>query len=195
LSTFPFQPTLSEYSPALSLPDSYSGDSASRFWYALRIHSQREKFVSSQLTWRGVSHFLPLYAVIHRWSDRQKKVELPLFPGYLFVNIADSNESKLSVLSTPGVAHFVGIKDQPSTISEAEIEAVRKVTSGETAWQEHPYLEAGTRVRIHGGALDGTEGIFQRHKGKHKLVISIQALQRSLAVVVDENYEIEVLGR
>ena len=153
------------------------------------MHAQREKHVASQLQSRGIESYLPLYSTVHRWSDRQKRVQLPLFPGYLFVSIDGNAQSRVSVLSVPAVAYFVGV------VAEQEMEAVKRVTSSGSIWQEHPFLETGMRVRIHGGSLDGTEGIFLKRKGADRLVISVEALQRSLSVVIDSNYRIEVLGR
>jgi transcription antitermination factor NusG len=160
-------------------------------WYALRVHAQREKFVSSQLHDRHIDHYLPLYASIHRWSDRTKQVTLPLFPGYLFVRIPETAIDRVAVLSVPGAAYFVGTL----AVSEPEIEAVKRLTVSDSPWQEHPFLQTGVRVRLHGGSLDGTEGIFLKRKGKGQLVISIEALQRSLAIVVDDSYRVEVLGK
>jgi transcription antitermination factor NusG len=169
------------------LPASYAVPPS---WYALRVHAQREKFVSSQLRERFIEHYLPLYATIHRWSDRSKQVTLPLFPGYLFVRIPETAIDRVSVLSVPGAAYFVGTL----TVSESEIEAVKRLTASDSPWQEHPFLQAGVRVRLHGGSLDGTEGIFLKRKGKGQLVISIEALERSLSISVDDSYRVEVLG-
>lgn len=147
--------------------------------------------MSSQLQFRRINHYLPLYSTVHRWSDRRKQVTLPLFPGYLFVRIPAAAADRQAVLSVPGAAYFVG----NSAVSDPEIEAVKKLTASDSPWQEHPFLQTGMRVRLHGGALDGTEGIFLKRKGKGQLVISIDALQRSLSVIVDDSYRVEVLGK
>lgn len=164
-------------------------------WYAIQTHSQREKFVAHHLNLRGIANYLPVYSETHRWSDRKKRVELPLFPGYLFVNIFATNENRVRVLSVPGAAHFVGPKNDAAVITDGEIGAIQTLITREITWTDHPFLETGMRVRIHGGPLDGTEGLFLKRKSKDRLVISIQALQRSLAVVIDGSYGVEILDK
>lgn len=179
-------------SPVVSQPPTFENPA----WYALQTHSQREKYVSNLLTQRGIANYLPLYSETHRWSDRKKVVQLPLFTGYLFVNIPPaSNEYRVRVLSVPGALHFVGRRNEAEVVTDAEIETVRTLISREIAWTEHPFLEAGMLVRIHGGPLDQVEGYFLKHRGKDKLVISIAAMARSLAVTVDSSYGIEVLSK
>lgn len=147
------------------------------------------------MTLRGIDNYLPTYFETHRWSDRKKRIELPLFSGYLFVNVALSDQARARVLSVPGAMHFVGIKNEPAEIADPEIEAIRTLVTKEIAWTDHPFLEAGCRVRIHGGPMDGMEGIFLKRKNKDKLVISIAAMQRSLAVTIDGSYGVEILGK
>ncbi len=116
-------------------------------WYGLHTRPRHEKIVAHRLEERGVTTFLPLVTEVHRWSDRKKTVQMPLFSCYVF-------------------AKFI-----PDRLS-------------------HPFLKIGQRVRIRSGALDGLEGILVSRNGDHTLVISIDAIQRSLAVRV-EGYEVE----
>ena len=159
-------------------------------WYALHTRARYEKVVEQRLQERGVQTFLPLFTEIHRWSDRKKKVQIPLFSGYLFVKLAPSKVARLRVLRTDGVFDFVGTRGEGMPIPDAQIEAVRTLVEGVRSWCSHPFLKVGQRVRIRSGALEGLEGILVSRRGDHTLVISVDAIQRSLAVRV-EGYEVE----
>lgn len=159
-------------------------------WYALHTRTRHEKMVEHRLRERGVQTFLPLVTEIHRWSDRKKKVELPLFSGYLFARLTSTKVDRLRVLTAEGVFGFVGVRGEGTPIPETQMDAVRALIDGELAWSSHPFLKIGQRVRIRGGAMDGIEGILVDRAGDSTLVISIDAIQRSLAVRV-EGYSVE----
>ncbi len=159
-------------------------------WYAVQTRARHEKVVAQRLREQGVTTFLPMYNEVHRWSDRRKVVELPLFSCYVFVRLLPTNEQRLRVLRQDGVFTFVGIRGQGTPIPDAQIDAVQTLISQELPWSNHPFLKIGQRVRIRGGALDGVEGIFQARNGDTTLVISIDAIQRSMAVRI-EGYDVE----
>src|SRR5215813_14197665 len=131
-------------------------------WFAVQTRSKHERIASHHLARLGVSHYLPIVSEIHRWSDRRKKVELPLFPGYLFVQIIAHVERRVEVLRTPGIVRFVGSSPEGAPIPDVQIEFVRKLISEKVPWESHPFLKAGQRIRIRGGALDQVEGVFVR---------------------------------
>lgn len=147
--------------------------------------------VANQLQARGVQQYLPTITEIHRWSDRRKHVELALFPGYVFVRLVGTNERRVQVLRVPGVVRFVG-PELGLAIPDDEIEAVKTLIDRNLPWSSHPFLKAGQRVRVRGGALDGVEGVFLKRNGEDSLIISINAIQRSLAVSV-QGYDVETL--
>jgi transcription antitermination factor NusG len=159
-------------------------------WYALQIRGRHEKMVEHRLMERGVPTFLPLITEIHHWSDRRKKIQFPLFSGYLFVRVPSSKVNYLRVMSVEGVFNFVGNRGEGTPIPDAQIEAVRSVVEKQLAWSSHPFLKIGQRVRIKSGALDGVEGILTSRSGDATLIISVDAIQRSLAVRV-EGYDVE----
>lgn len=160
-------------------------------WYAIVSRARHEKAVAQMLTATGVDNFLPTMISLRRWSDRLKKVEMPLFPGYVFVNLpAGVLEAQTDVLRVAGVARFVGSQGSAAAIPDHEIEGVRALIAGEMDYSPYPFLKAGRRVRIRGGSLDGVEGIFVRHEKDDKVVISIELIQRSVAVSVS-NFDIE----
>lgn len=162
-------------------------------WYAVLSRSRHEKLAATALNNTGIVSFLPLVKEVHRWSDRRKLVEVPLFPGYVFVQIANSAEAKLQVLKARGVVQFLGNRQGPISIPDKEIDAVHTVLEEKVECSPYPFLQIGRRVRIRGGSLDGIEGILIRHDSSSKLVISIHLIQRSLAVSV-YNLDVEPVG-
>ncbi len=109
-------------------------------WYAVSTRSRQEKIAASMLENLEVAHFLPLIEEERQWSDRKQKVTLPLFPGYLFVQIARSNELQLRVLKVPGVVDFVGNRNGPLAIPKTEIESIRAVVLRGVSYSPCPFL-------------------------------------------------------
>ena len=158
-------------------------------WYALHTRARHEKTVERRLRELGMQTFLPLAQEIHTWSDRKKKVEVALFNCYVFVRCSYSAEDRKRVYQVESVHGFVGIRGAGLPVPDEQIEAIRMVLAQEKPWRAHPFLKAGQRVRVKGGALDGVEGVFLAENGDHSLVISVDAIQRSMAVRID-GYEV-----
>lgn len=152
-------------------------------WHALYTRHQHEKIAAHILTEKGFEVFLPLYSTVHRWKDRAKKLSLPLFPGYVFFQ--GGLERRHDIVSTMGVHSLVCVGTQVAVISDQEIHAVRRAADACTATEPHPFLRNGDRVRVTSGPLHGVEGILIRKKDGLRLILSINLLQRSIAVEVD----------
>jgi transcription antitermination factor NusG len=159
-------------------------------WYALLTRARHEKIVAHRLRELGVTSFLPTVTQERRWSDRKKLVEFPLFTCYVFARLFPTNEGRLKALRVDGVYSLVGSRAEGTPIPEDQIDAVRKITEEQLVWHSHPFLKIGQRVRIRSGALDGVEGILTGRNGDSTLVVSIDAIQRSLAVRI-EGYDVE----
>ncbi|MBZ5628256.1 MAG: UpxY family transcription antiterminator [Acidobacteriia bacterium] len=159
-------------------------------WYAIQTRSRHERIAASQLTCRGLKTYLPLTRELHRWSDRNKMVELPLFAGYLFVRMAASVEARVDVLRTNGVVRLVGVRGEGVPIPDDQIEGIQKILTNDIPFVNHPFLRIGQRVRIHGGCMDGLEGILLGRNGNRSLVVCVDAIERSLLVRL-EGYGVE----
>jgi transcription antitermination factor NusG len=157
--------------------------SVKRPWCVAYTSANHEKRVSEQLKQRSVEHFLPTYESVRRWKDRRIKLQLPLFPGYVFVRL--SQHDRLKVLQVPGVAHLVGFNGQPAVLADQEIEALRNSTAANLRIEPHRYLTVGHRVKILRGILAGVEGILIRKKNALRVVLSIELIMRSMSVEVD----------
>ena len=152
-------------------------------WYVAHTSANHEKRVTQQLLQRSVEHFLPLYDTVRRWKDRRMKMQLPLFPGYVFVRLA--LRDRLMVLQVPGVARLISFNGKPATLPDKEIEALRTGLAAQLRAEPHPYLTIGRRVRVKGGPLEGVEGILIRKKKGCRVVISLNLIMRSAAVEVE----------
>jgi transcriptional antiterminator NusG len=155
-------------------------------WYALWTRSRQERVTALRLASLGISHYLPLQFQIRQWSDRKQPVETPLFPGYVFVQMDLAAGQKLDVLKAQGVVGFVGNSSGPLPIPESQIAFVRKVTACRAECTSGPLMKQGDPVRVVGGLLAGLEGVLVRFGSDSKLVISIEMIQRSVAVTISE---------
>jgi transcription antitermination factor NusG len=151
-------------------------------WYALYTCSRHEKLVHLQLTAKAIEAYLPLYTSLRRWNDRTALVELPLFPGYLFVRIPLS--ARLRVLTVPGTVRLVGFNGTLASLAEDEIQSIKTAVALQIA-EPCPYLAEGKRIRITNGPLKGLEGIVTRRKGKLRAVVSVHSIMQSFSVEVD----------
>lgn len=159
-------------------------------WFAIYTQHQHEKTVANLLSNKNFEVFLPLYAARHKWTDRTKQLLLPLFPSYVFVRTC--LRERVEILRTPGVYQFVGFGGVPHPIPEDEIQVVQRAIEHSLAIEPHAYLHCGDRVRVKSGPLVSSEGILVRIKNQFRLVLSIELLNRSVAVEVEQN-EVELV--
>ncbi len=155
-------------------------------WYALRVKQRYATAAASSLRNQGYDEFLPLYTSVRRWSDRICKLDLPLFPGYLFCRFDYSD--RRSVLMTPGVMSIVEFCKQPHPVDESEIAALETVAQSGLLMQPWPFLKVGERVTIQDGPLRNVEASVARLGDGCKLILSVTLLQRSVAVSVDRSW-------
>lgn len=154
-------------------------------WYAVRVRSNFESLTVMHLRERGYEELAPSYQTERRWSDRKKRVEQFLFPGYVFCRLAVEN--RLPVLTAPGVVGLVGFGRIPAPIPDHEIEYIRSMVQSGLLVTPWPFLQVGQPVVIEHGPLAGVEGILEQVKGKFRLVVSICLLQRSVSTEIDRD--------
>jgi transcription antitermination factor NusG len=152
-------------------------------WFAVRVRSNQEHIAILHLRDRGYEQFAPSYISERSWSDRKKQIKQYLFPGYVFCRFHPAD--RLTVLTAPGVVDVVGFGKTPERIPDQEIERVRRIVDSGLLVTPHPFLNIGQAVLIERGPLTGLEGILTEVKGKHRLVVSINLLQRSVSAEVD----------
>jgi transcription antitermination factor NusG len=161
-------------------------------WYAVHIYPQNEKKVAAELESRGIATFLPLRKECHQWSDRNKMVQVPLFPCYAFVHIVPSPQLCSLVQQTRRVIRLLSLSDEPVPIPDTEIESMKTLLAGKVPVSPYGFLQAGQKVRVRGGCLNGIEGILAFRNGERNLVLSVNLIQRSLALSI-EGYQVELV--
>jgi transcription antitermination factor NusG len=154
-------------------------------WFAVVIKPHHEQTVRQALLEKGLESFAPTYTAVQRWSDRLQRLQLPLFPGYVFCRFARNN--RVPVLRTPGVRSIVSFGSEMMPVPEQEIERIRWMVSAAPAVEPWPFLRAGQRVRVQHGPLAGIEGILAEVRNTTRLVVSLEMLQRSVAVQLNRD--------
>jgi transcription antitermination factor NusG len=155
-------------------------------WFAVQVRPQYEKVVETSLAGKGYEVFLPMYRCVRRWSQRMKTLELPLFTGYLFSRF--DVRARLPILVTPFVMRIVGIGRAPCPIDNKEIEDLHTVVASGLRAQPAPYVGVGQRVCIEEGSLAGVEGILVAWKGKSRILVSVELLQRAVSIEIDPTW-------
>jgi transcription antitermination factor NusG len=156
-------------------------------WYALYTRSHCEQLVYDQLAAKGFDLFLPK---IEEWSQRagvRRLIPVPMFTGYLFLCHEMDKASYIEIRKARGLVRILGERwDKLSTIPDAEIAAIQRIVTAQLPVLPHPFLREGQHVRITRGPLTGLEGILVHAKpAKGLLVLTVELLQRSVAVEVD----------
>ncbi len=155
-------------------------------WYALQVRTRYERMVFDSLVDKGYEAFLPLCHTTRQWSDRQKKVSAPLFPGYLFCRF--NAQERSPIIRTAGMIQIVGYGHMPVPLDEQEIAAIETVVDSGLPNEPCSFLDIGDSVMITAGPLAGLEGILTEYRGTQRLILSINLLQRSIAVEVNPSF-------
>ena len=160
------------------------GKQEEKQWYAIYTRSRHEKVVYELLNDKGIHTFLPLRVLLSQWKDRKKKIESPLFPGYLFtrINILDDFTK---VITSKGVVKILGTNGTPIPIPTDEIDSVKTLLKSGLKYDPYPFLKSGMKVQVIRGPLQGINGKINERLGKYKLLISIELIKRSISVEID----------
>lgn len=169
-------------------------------WYVVYTMPKSERKVAARIADMGIESYLPLHKVVRQWSDRKKKLEVPLFPNYVFVKV--DAILRVSLFSIKELTKFVSIEKQPVVIDEKEILAIKKVLNNEEEVVPDHYFQEGVKVRVRGGHFDGLEGIIIKRRGRTRLLIKIEGLMKAfsfnvstqLAEVISPDKEIVFLS-
>ena len=153
-------------------------------WFAVYTRSRHEKVVAEELWNRSIESFLPLRQQVSIWKDRRKLVQLPLFPGYLFVK-TNMNAHRLDILKVPSVVRIIGFAGTPEPIPDSQVSAVKSLVFHQMELDPYPYLTEGDPVRIVRGPLRDLEGRLIEKKNRFTFVIAIDLIQQAVACEID----------
>ena len=152
-------------------------------WYAVYTKSRHEKVAETNLKNRGVTTFLPLREVVSRWKDRNKTIHVPLFPSYVFVNVGVMDLHRVTY--TKGVLKVVGTNGTPVPVPADQVEAIKVLVQSKIKYDPYPYFERGREVLIKSGPLQGVVGKIMDKRSRHRLVLSIDLIKKSVSLEID----------
>ena len=155
-------------------------------WFAIWTRSRHEKLVRDQLEKKsGVEVFLPVIGKWSRWKDRKKKIDWPLFPGYVFARFVPVPDERVGILKVDGVVQIISNNGMLSPIPDEEIDSIRTLIESELAFDPVPLIKEGDMVRVAHGPLKGVVGRLVR-KGAHaRLILSVDLIGQAVSVEVD----------
>jgi transcription termination/antitermination protein NusG len=153
-------------------------------WFAVYTRARHEKVVAEELWQKDIEVFLPLRETVSQWKDRKKSIQLPLFPGYLFVHVPIWKR-RLDILKLPSVVRIIGISNEPVPIPDEQVSAVKTLVFSELPYDPYPEIAEGDRVLVRRGPLRGLEGILVEKKSRFKFVITVDLIQQAVACEID----------
>jgi transcription antitermination factor NusG len=155
-------------------------------WFALYVQVNHEKEVVKRLQQKSIECFLPL---MERWSkrrDRRKKLQTPVFPGYIFIHTILDNYTNLDILKTPGVVFILKNSEGAIPIPGYQIDSLKTVLRKPEGLVLHPSLKKGDWVRVVRGPLAGCIGILARQDPKKgRLVVNVDIIRQAVSVELD----------
>jgi len=182
------QSQLTDNSSQITLPSSpIPAHSSRNKWYAIYTRSKHEKSVHKELQQKGIESSLPLISVTRQWSDRKKKVQVPLFRGYVFVNI-DISKDKMNVLQTDGVVKFVTFCNKTVSIPEEQMFWLGQLLLTELNLTSETDFPLGTDVEVLFGPLKGLRGRVKQKNSSTKLIVWFDSIMQGVSVEIDPAY-------
>ena len=155
-----------------------------RHWYACRTRARAEKQTGRLLASRGIEAYLPLVQEVRQWADRKKRVEFPLFPGYVLARFDLRNVHE--VLQTPGLVTIVRNNGYPSPLADEEVESVRilvaGVNAGDGTLKPWDYLEVGQEVIVAEGPFSGMRGVLVEQRRQARVAVGFSALGQAVTI-------------
>mgnify|MGYP000336037254 CR=1 FL=1 len=158
-----------------------------KYWYAVYVRSRHEKKVYHLFEEKGLESSLPLIKTTRQWSDRKKKVEVPLFRGYVFIRI-DIRKDKFNILKTDGVVKFIGIGKNPSRIPDEQIHWMHMIVEKSDTVKNEKEIPIGQQVSVIAGPFKGLEGIVTRDGNQSRLVMVIESILNAVSVEISPDY-------
>ena len=165
----------------------FTDNSSRNKWFAIFVRSRHEKSVHQELQQKGIESSLPLISVTRQWSDRKKKVQVPLFRGYVFVNI-DIAKEKLPVLQTDGVVKFVTFCSKTVSIPVEQMFWLDQILLSELSIEHVREFPVGTDVAVMFGPLKGLQGRVKTKNSKTKLVVWFDSIMQGVSVEIDPKF-------
>jgi len=149
-------------------------------WYVVYTKPRWEKKVVEELSKLDIEAYCPMITEMHQWSDRKKKVTVPLIKSYVFIFIEEINRDQ--VFAVTGVLRYLHWLKKPAVVRNSEIETLK-------AWMDNPEttdiaisnLSPGDELLIANGSFKGQEAIIYK-VGKKRLKLILKSLNLVVSV-------------
>jgi transcription antitermination factor NusG len=149
-------------------------------WYAFYTRPKLEKKISQEINDMKIENYLPLHIVLRRWSDRVKRMVVPLFPNYLFVKM--EVVQKHQILSVDGVVNIISCGGRPVSVRDSEIESIRKIETVKSDISFEEFTCKGEKVIVTKGVFAGCEGELLRRLKGDRLLIKLPTISMAVSV-------------
>lgn len=158
-----------------------------RKWFALQTKPRNEKLVLRQVELKGIEAYLPSIEKVRVWADRKKKVEIPLFSGYVFVH-AREEERVEAISNTYGAIRYIFYEKRPAVVSDREIELIRQaLTEPDKISIEDKKIKIGDMIIVTHGVFKGMKGFINEFRGNYKLTVNLEELSYSFSIILNSN--------
>lgn len=159
----------------------------SKKWYVLQTRPRNEKVVHRQIQQKGIEVFTPLIEKIRIWSDRKKKIEVPLFSGYVFV-FGNEEERVRAITNTIGAMRYIFYENRPAIVSEREIELIKQtLAEPEKVRIEEKKIKKGDMILVSHGIFKGMKGYVNEFRGNYRLTVNLEELSYSFSIILNSN--------
>lgn len=161
--------------------------SDSKKWYVLNIKPRNEKAVLSQIEQKNIEAYVPFIEKIRIWSDRKKKIQVPLFSGYVFIH-GNEEERIRAISNTIGALKYIHYQNRPATVSDREIELIKSsLLEPDKIKIEETKIRKGDSIMVTHGIFKGMKGYVNEFRGKYKLTVNLEELSYSFSIILSTN--------
>jgi transcription antitermination factor NusG len=151
-------------------------------WHVAYTMPRSEQKIYDFLRRTGVTSFFPVQSVLRKWSDRIKRIELPLFPNYIFVRV--SPQRRFEVTNVEGVVRYVSFAGRPAVVPDSVIESLQKLSGNEMEVDQDPFYHMGMPVMICEGPFAGVKGYLVKRNGKERLQVRVETLKSTVSIEI-----------
>ena len=156
-------------------------------WFVLQTKPRKEKVVLQQIEQKKIEVYSPFIEKIRIWSDRKKKIQVPLFSGYVFIH-GDESERLKAITDTIGAMKYIYFQKRPAVVNDREIEIIKQaLLSPEKISIEEKRIKKGDLIIVSHGLFKGMKGYVNEFRGKYKLTVNLEELSYSFNIILNSN--------
>lgn len=162
-------------------------------WFVLYTKPKHELKAAIQIENLGVEYYLPTVTIVKRWSDRKKKIDEPIFKGYIFI-YADEKE-RIKSMAFKEIVRCVSFLGKPAVVPDWEIQNLKTFLQHSKDLVVTDLITTGTKVRIVDGLFKDVTGIVSSINGENYLSVSVDMLHRSVSVKLPKESIIKIIEK